>query len=523
MAGSSLIRLSSLNAYYAFIHPYLPLLPPPAVPQYEDRPVIIRIQNANFPPPREQVVPHWPVSPLSLALSAILVLIPPPGDISHAHKTALRGEYSEIYASSALESVERDIELLRLTPRTGVSGTNLSQPVRRPLHPNVQLELESILALVTLCTYEYCQRGNISKMRFRANQAVTTAMDMSLHDLGKEAIETSESQRRAWWMTMYMAYFSSVLNVSPPIISADDPRITTPYPQFLVPLEPWPLVLKAQQALFTTAEMLKDLEAGSDGLQILSEGNFDELNTYIQSLVVESDRPLPVVNRQKAESSAAEGIWIIARILIHTARIRLHRLKAFLDAPIFLQKHCGLSSIAGLDSSSTLSRSISRTRDLGTIFPFTEQQSSSLCLTSALVVARSFNNLPPPLPNPTDSDTSAEDVSFSEMNKHSISRFHHCPLILPYFACCAMQSCYALLMVLYKVRASKASDRLSSCYHLLNNPMPGTEVQDSERLLEEIRHAVESLRTSFLQNAAFEGVDGMRSEIEGALHAAFFY
>lgn len=202
MAGSSLIRLSSLNAYYAFIHPYLPLLPPPAVPQYEDRPVIIRIQNANFPPPREQVVPRWPVSPLSLALSAILVLIPPPGDISHAHKTALRGGYSEIYASSALESVERDIELLRLTPRTGVPGTNLSQPVRRPLHPNVQLELESILALVTLCTYEYCQRGNISKMRFRANQAVTTAMDMSLHDLGKEAIETSESQRRAWWMTV---------------------------------------------------------------------------------------------------------------------------------------------------------------------------------------------------------------------------------------------------------------------------------------------------------------------------------
>lgn len=65
--------------------------------------------------------------------------------------------------------------------------------------------------------------------------------------------------------------------------------------------------------------MLKDLEAGSDGLQIsLSEGNFNELNTYIQSLVVESDRPLPVVNRQKAEASAAEGIWIIARILIHT-------------------------------------------------------------------------------------------------------------------------------------------------------------------------------------------------------------
>ncbi|KAJ5557767.1 hypothetical protein N7513_003353 [Penicillium frequentans] len=361
-------------------------------------------------------------------------------------------------------------------------------------------------------------------MRFRANQAVTTAMDMSLHDLGKEGIETYESQKRTWWMTIYMAYFSSVLNVSPPIILADDPRISTPYPEFHVPLEPWPLVLKAHRALFTSTEMLKNLEAGSKGLPVSpSEGKLNELHTYIQSLVMESDRPLPVMDRQDAEASAANGIWIIARILIHTARIRLHRLKAFLDAPIFLQKYCGLTSINGPGSSSTLSRSINRIKDLENIFPFTEQQSSSICLASALVVARSFNNLPPPIPDPTELDTSAEDAGFSERNKYSVSRFRRYPHIFPYFACCAMQSCYALLMVLYKVRASKVSDRLSTCYHLLNHPIPGTEVQDSERLVEEIRHAVESLRTFLLQNAAFEGVDGMRSEIEGALHAAFFY
>lgn len=196
----SLILSSSLNAYYVFIHPYLPLLPPPAILQYEDRPAIVRIQDENFSSP--EVLPYWPVSPLSLALSAILVLIPPPGDISHAPKTALRREYSEIYANHALESIDRDIELLRLTPRAGGSGINPSQCVRHPLHPNVELKLESILALVALCTYEYCQRGNISKMRFRANQAVTTAMDMSLHDLGKEGIETYESQKRTWWMTV---------------------------------------------------------------------------------------------------------------------------------------------------------------------------------------------------------------------------------------------------------------------------------------------------------------------------------
>lgn len=206
-----------------------------------------------------------------------------------------------------------------------------------------------------------------------------------------------------------------------------------------------------------------------------------------------------------------------------SARIRLHRLKAFLDAPIFLQKYCGLASINGSDSSSTLSRSINRNQDLEKIFPFTEQQSSSICLTSALVVARSFNNLPPPLPGPTDPDDSTEGGGCSESNNYLSSFFCRRPRTLPYFSCCAMQSCYALLMVLYKVRASRASDRLSTCYHLLNHPIPGTEVQASERLVEEIRHAVESLRMSLFQNAAFEGVDGMRSEIEGALRAAFFH
>lgn len=193
----------SLNAYYSFIHPYLPLLPPPAGLQYEDRPVIVRLQNENFLPPRKDFLPYWPASPLSLALNAILVLIPPAGEMDNtSSKTAMRRGYSELYANSALESVDRDIELLGLTSEARRPGSNPSQCGRRQLHPSVQLELESILALVTLCTYEYCQRGNISKMRFRANQAITTAMDMSLHDLGKKAIQTPESQKRTWWMAV---------------------------------------------------------------------------------------------------------------------------------------------------------------------------------------------------------------------------------------------------------------------------------------------------------------------------------
>ena len=63
----------------------------------------------------------------------------------------------------------------------------------------MQSRLDPILALVMLSVYEYCQRGNVSRMRSRANQALTTAMDLSLHNLGAKA---TEAQRRTWWSTV---------------------------------------------------------------------------------------------------------------------------------------------------------------------------------------------------------------------------------------------------------------------------------------------------------------------------------
>lgn len=73
---------------------------------------------------------------------------------------------------------------------------------RTPFHPRTPVELESILALLVLCVYEYAQRGNLLKMRYRAGQALVMAMNMSLHALGEEHDEFAEARRRAWWMTV---------------------------------------------------------------------------------------------------------------------------------------------------------------------------------------------------------------------------------------------------------------------------------------------------------------------------------
>lgn len=76
-------------------------------------------------------------------------------------------------------------------------------------------------------------------------------------------------------------------------------------------------------------------------------------------------------------------------------------------------------------------------------------------------------------------------------------------------------------MLLHRVRACLADDRLEQCHHLLNKPEPATEIADAERLIEELRHGVECLGVSLKSDAIFEGVGGMGYEAESAYLAAF--
>ena len=75
-------------------------------------------------------------------------------------------------------------------------------------------------------------------------------------------------------------------------------------------------MLKAQHALFTSTDLLKGF--GVDPLPSLSGDQIHELDSYIETLVTESDRSLPMTNPQGAEAAAAQSMWIIARLLIYT-------------------------------------------------------------------------------------------------------------------------------------------------------------------------------------------------------------
>lgn len=186
---------------------YFPILPAPE----------------NEPTP-DQVVPllecdsnklEEPSSAISLAISAILALIPCPEDTSplDPESVAWRRKYSQFLAKSALESIEseNDRPESSVEPSKALDDSD-DELLRERFHPDVPLELESIIALNLLSVYEYAQRGNLKKMRTRAGAALVAAMSQSLHKQSEVEDESAEVRRRVWWMTYTCVSQASIVS-----------------------------------------------------------------------------------------------------------------------------------------------------------------------------------------------------------------------------------------------------------------------------------------------------------------------
>lgn len=192
--------VSRLDAYYRWIHIYLPILPPP--PANDSA-----LDTSTYPVGDQEEnsqAGSVPASPLRLALSAIFALIPHPSvsNPSRPSYVALRRKAAHRFAQQSLALIEDETEMPQdLSPSVALAHTT-SAPKRPSLHPGVPVELESVLSLCVLAVYEYSQRGNIRKMQDRAGQALISAMGMSLHCLAKDDGPDAEAKRRAWWMTV---------------------------------------------------------------------------------------------------------------------------------------------------------------------------------------------------------------------------------------------------------------------------------------------------------------------------------
>ncbi|KAH9213605.1 hypothetical protein DL95DRAFT_390395 [Leptodontidium sp. 2 PMI_412] len=627
-----------LSAYYTYIHPYFPILPPPEPGQVTDTPDlgIRRAPDAIFS--SKSNADFEPSSPISLAISATLALIPHPDDKdpSGTESLHLRREQAQAFAQSAFESIEIESELIDsvIQPSEALSSDPLPLN-RKPFHPRNPLENESIIALIMLSTYEYAQRGNIAKMRNRAGQAVNAAINLGLHIKGDEEGYYSEANRRVWWMAYIMVCQGSILSNSTPPILLYDPRFTTSGPTYAGDPGAWPVFLQSQQAITSATQFVIDLDAtlkqGSNTTAIWDR--MLELEAIIEPLIVAADSwtlsSSPPLSLDSSEMVVGQALRGIARIKLNSARIKLHRYCAFSDVPVFSKKHCDLAAVptstphsshpqtsastpapncacsstfhnlpsySDMTTSSTPlshsqshshSQSLSHTTsppnfNLGlgvgvgiglncNVLPYTSHYSAKICLKSAFAIARSFTSLPYPQPvrrevhqpqvhsqlqpqpqnqdpysyfptMPTHTSPYARHSLSPTSNPGSISApgggigggsgsggvGNPAPRMIPVFACCAMQSSYALIMLSYKTKAMGFAGPLNNNATNTPNNNNGTGTNNggnsgidagkenqAQKLLGQLSEGLQMILGALRNYSfAYEALGGMRDQID---------
>lgn len=594
-----------LDAYYVWIHAYFPVLPPPIRSPIVDQPL-------QYPLAENRWVPD---SPLTLAISAILSLIPLPTDPNSRtlYSTEERRRQAHTLATRAMEVLDNDAELLDSTINPKDALSNGPAPTfRKSLHPQVPVELETNITLMLLAVYEYTQRGNIKKMMNRGGQSLMSALEAKLYAPKPGYDEFAEARRRVWWATYINVCQGSIASNTSVAVDLHDKRFTIEYPTILSDPEAFPFFIKCQQAIVDATQYVIDhteiLERGGD-LDIMNQRTL-EMEDRLAALGKTADEwfaydryavDMPV---DYGEAVVAKALRAIARMKINSARIKLHRYSAFIDKPIFQKRHCDLQTTAPLQSpASNLSGSMSSSNFSGTggststadtplssdnsyksdpntssnatatpnnepwnfntnpIQPmcnlsnagpqsftapangrkstlFSSDYSTKICCKAALDIAETFAVLPYPNPtgilrssnpvyNPADPLNPANltpsnyatlgpslgmgNMGFApfgtglDLNFVAKQQQAYPPRTMPTFACCAMQSAYALLMLLYKVYVAKAQNGME-----IEGPL-GEHVEKLREGLAGVAAALENWA------GAFEAIDGMREEVANAL------
>lgn len=222
----------------------------------------------------------------------------------------------------------------------------------------------------------------------------------------------------------------------------------------------------------------------------------------------------------------------------------MHRFCAFSDTPIFATQHCDLepvnssseiadvskgcpcsnlsdrrsSQFSSRSESSSASSSISLRSSLSSYapkadssfstpkLPFSSHTSARICFKSALHIAQSFRGLPYPNVGtlaPT-SLSNASNFSISLPNSSEQFLSTNAPRTMPSFACCAMQSSYAMLMLCHRTREINGISRRD----IVKLPQTASLAPDLlEQLSNGVRLVLEALDN---YSIAFEALDGMR-------------
>lgn len=125
-------------------------------------------------------------------------------------------------------------------------------------------------------------------------------------------------------------------------------------------------------------------------------------------------------------------------------------------------------------------------------FPYSPQHSAKVCVRAALVISRMFESLPFPRPLPANQNQQQQQLD------------RPFPRTMPSFACCLMQSSYAMFMIFYKARVAK---------QLSADENDALAADATGQLVEELRQGLERIIAALSNySLAFEALTGMSGE-----------
>lgn len=151
-----MLTLIRLGAYYTYIHQYFPVLPPPSAEQIYDHPEYGSRLHEDALYSSSKVSDWEPDTPLSLALSATLSLIPHPDDPDPRgdESVKIRRDQAKGLAQAAYSAIESEAELVESNenPQDALSSEK-EATLRQPFHPRCPVRNENIIALLLLSTF----------------------------------------------------------------------------------------------------------------------------------------------------------------------------------------------------------------------------------------------------------------------------------------------------------------------------------------------------------------------------------
>lgn len=270
------------------------------------------------------------------------------------------------------------------------------------------------------------------------------------------------------------------------------------------------------------------MEGRLDSLSKISDAWFNKTPSNMpvdpgEAVVAQSLRAIGRLKLNRYALTLIMNIFecIATKLHICSARIKIHRYSAFVDTPIFSKRHCDLEPTTPMSSpgsASTASHSNlsadctcndllqKASEKFASIssgapapflpspptessLPYNSAYSARICCKAAMNIAETFDVLP--YPNPSGV---IDPAGFLVLPDTSLP-----PRTMPTFACCAMQSAYALLMLLYRVYAGQLDSR-NDDIDIAVTTYVGS-----------LRHNLSLILTA-LENyaSAFEAIDGMR-------------